>query len=127
MSQTRISNAEREAMLASTSNLGASQAPSQAVSIPRAKILGMLAVAGASLASAQSAEAEIILANPNVNVGGGFNDLSYNVISYAYETTEPAAVPEPNSLVLGAMAAPTLDAAGVRKWKDERKMAEASA
>jgi hypothetical protein len=59
---------------------------------------------------------------------GGYSDLSYNLISYAYDTTPneqittgQTSIPEPSSLVLGAMASLVLGAAGVRKWKKDQQ------
>jgi hypothetical protein len=56
--------------------------------------------------------------------------MSYNLISYAYDTTPgvkigagftgASATPEPSTDVLGAMAALMLGAAGVRKWNKAR-------
>jgi len=57
---------------------------------------------------------------------GGSSDLSYNLISWAYDTTPGVEIgmgftgasgtPEPSTAALGAMAALVLGAAGVRKW-----------
>jgi hypothetical protein len=56
---------------------------------------------------------------------GGYSNMSYNLISYAYDTTPSVEIgmgytgvsgtPEPSTTVLGAMAALILGAAGVRK------------
>jgi hypothetical protein len=55
---------------------------------------------------------------------GAYSDMSYNLISWAYDTAPNveigmgftgASTPEPSSVVLGAMAALILGAAGVRK------------
>jgi hypothetical protein len=57
---------------------------------------------------------------------GGYSDLTYNLISYGYDTTpnvqigagyEGAPTPEPSTAVMTAMAALILGAAGVRKRK----------
>jgi hypothetical protein len=249
MSAIRVSRTARRSILSSLSALGASQPSVRTESIPRTRILASLAAAGASLAAVESAEAGIIVVNPNANVGfaagnvtsfkfnlnslkagglklaastfltgkyhnlafrgttfadnpnvqfriasvlvapaafgkkssqvgtghsipflnlatrsksgsqsganfskeyyafsfldasnqthygwmygslsGGYGDLSYNLISYAYDTTPnqqittgQTAVPEPSALVLGAMAALILGAAGVRKWKKDQQ------
>ena len=61
---------------------------------------------------------------------GGYSNLTYNLISYAYDTTPneqsgmgftgASGTPEPSTAVLGAMAALILGAAGVRKWNRAR-------
>jgi hypothetical protein len=63
-------------------------------------------------------------------VTGGYSNLTYNLISYAYDTTPneqsgmgftgASGTPEPSTAVLGAMAALILGAAGVRKWNRAR-------
>jgi hypothetical protein len=64
------------------------------------------------------------------SLSGGVDDLSYNLISYAYDTTPGevietgqtmSGVPEPSTLVMGAMAALVLGAAGVRRWKQDQE------
>jgi len=57
---------------------------------------------------------------------GGYSTITYNLISYAYDTTPGVEIgmgftgasttPEPSTAALGAMAALILGAAGVRKW-----------
>jgi hypothetical protein len=59
-------------------------------------------------------------------LSGTYSDLTYNLISYAYDTTPGVEIgmgftgasttPEPSTAALGAMAALILGAAGVRKW-----------
>ena len=62
---------------------------------------------------------------------GDYSDLTYNLISYAYDTTpgimiktgqtqDTSSTPEPSTAALGAMAALILGAAGVRKWNKAR-------
>ncbi len=69
------------------------------------------------------------------SLSGGYSDLTYTLMSYAYDTTpnetittgQTSAVPEPSTLVLGAMASLVLGAAAVRKWKNDRQAARATA
>ena len=63
-------------------------------------------------------------------LSGGFSNLTYNLVSYAYDTTPGVEIgmgftgasgtPEPSTAALGAMAALILGAAGVRKWNQAR-------
>jgi hypothetical protein len=64
------------------------------------------------------------------SLSGTYTDISYNLISYAYDTTPDEVIetgqgqlPEPSTLVLGAMAALVLGAAGVRRWKKDLEAA----
>jgi hypothetical protein len=60
---------------------------------------------------------------------GGYSNLTYNLISWAYDTTPDeqigmgftgSSTPEPCTAALGAMAALILGAAGVREWNKAR-------
>jgi hypothetical protein len=61
---------------------------------------------------------------------GAYSNMTYNLISWAYDTTPGVEIgmgftgasgtPEPSTAALGAMAALVLGAAGVRKWNQAR-------
>jgi hypothetical protein len=62
---------------------------------------------------------------------GGYSNMNYNLISWAYDTTPneqitmgqtqvSSSTPEPSTAALGAMAALILGAAGVRKWNEAK-------
>jgi PEP-CTERM motif len=61
---------------------------------------------------------------------GTFAGLAFNIQSIAYDDTgvriAMGAVPEPSSLVLSAIGALVMGAAGVRKWKQDKAAAKAA-